>query len=129
MCGDCQVVSSCSGVRGLDGSAWRTAPFGPGPVVDADSLAAEQVSEHEPGGGGAPADGAVGDQLRAAIQDRRRERAAQLRDGAERPVFAVETVDGLVHGRRHVPGAAAWFHATRWPEALSRVLRRGAHIY
>ena len=106
----------------LDRGARDAAPLGPGALVDPDPVAADQVGEHEPGRGRAPADGAVGDQLPAALQDGRREHAAQLCRGAERPVFVVEAVDGLVDGRGHMPGAAAWFHAARWPEALAPVL-------
>ena len=36
-----------------DGGAGDAAPLGPGSVVDPDPVAAEQVGEHEPGGGGA----------------------------------------------------------------------------
>src|SRR5580692_9221390 len=111
-------------LRTLDGGIRGAPPLGPGAVVDPDPVTADQVGEHKPGGGRAPADGAVGDQLPAALQDGRREHAAQLRCGAERPVFVVEAVDGLVDGRRHVPGAATWFHAARWPEALAPVLSR-----
>src|SRR5580704_14016707 len=108
----------------LDGGVRNAAPLGPGALVDPDPVAADQIGEHEPGRGRAPADGAVGNQLPAALQDGRREHAPQLRRGAERPVLAVEPVDGLVDGRRHVPGAAAWFHAARGPEALAPVLSR-----
>jgi hypothetical protein len=74
-------------------------------------IASDQVGKDEPGGGGAPADGAVRDQLLAAVEVDRREYAAELRGGAERSVVAVQAVDGLVDGRGHMAGAAARFLA------------------
>src|SRR6185437_7499556 len=114
--------------RALDGDAGHAAPLGPGSVVDPDPVAAEQVGEHEPGGSGAPADGAVGDQLPASVQDHRCEHIAQLRSTAERPIVAVDAVNRLVQGRRQVPGAAAWLHAAGRPETLAPVLSHRAHI-
>jgi predicted MFS family arabinose efflux permease len=54
-------------LHAFDGDVRQAAPFGPGPVVDPDPLTADQLSEHEPGGGGAPADGAVGDEFPAPV--------------------------------------------------------------
>src|SRR5690606_39505589 len=46
-------------IAGGDGHPDRVAPFGPGTVVVADRVAAEQVLEHEPGVAGAFTDSAV----------------------------------------------------------------------
>src|SRR6516225_1180321 len=114
----------CSGVRGSgrDGGFGDAAPLGPGTVVNPDPVAADQVGEYEPSSGSSSADGAVRDQLAVVLRDGRLEHVAQFLHGAERPVLVVDAVDGLVDGRRHVPCAAAWFQAARWPEALSLVL-------
>ena len=63
------------GMVGLDGGVGVSAPFGPGAVVDADVVAAEQLGEDEPGGGRPAADGAVGDQLAVAVEVDRGEQA------------------------------------------------------
>src|SRR6266568_6145109 len=86
------------------------APFGPGAVVDAHALAAQQVREYEPGGGRASADGAVRDQFVAAVQHGRGEHVAQFGHGAERPVGPVQVLDGLVDRGRYVADSAAWLH-------------------
>ena len=52
----------------LDGGAHAVAPLGPGAVVIAHVLIAEQVGEHKPGVAGALADAAVGDDVVGRLQ-------------------------------------------------------------
>lgn len=58
-------------LRALDGGAGGAAPLSPRPVVNPDPLPPEQAGEHEPGGGRASPDSAVGDQLTPTVEDGR----------------------------------------------------------
>src|SRR5579863_7328427 len=111
-----------------DGPAGTAAPFGPGAGVDLDIAVAKQVAEYEPRGGGASAQGGVGDDGRVFPEIGGREDGAQIFNRSERTVVVVEADQGSVERRGHVPSAPAGFHTTAGPERFPPVLRCGAHI-
>jgi hypothetical protein len=67
----------------VTGGRATVTPLGPESVVDTNVRVAEQVGQHEPGGGGSAADGAVGDDVADRRGGDRRELLAEFIDGTE----------------------------------------------
>src|SRR5439155_15900897 len=113
----------------LDGYADQASPLGPGAVVVADLVMAEQVAQHEPGVGAPLADAAVRDDLTASGQ------ALSLVDRPKLVGVLEASVFGDGRGPRNVLRAGDVTTALRallWKilrrEQLARVLLRGADV-
>src|SRR5699024_9210101 len=113
-----------------DRQAHAVAPLGPGAVVVADVLEAQQVGEHEPAVRRALADAAVDDRRRGGVEaelglvDR-----LELGARAEAAVLGGGAGPGHGAGGGDVPAAhGALLRVVRHVGALAGVLLRGAHV-
>ena len=113
---------------GGHGGSGSVAPFGPRSVVDADVVVAEQVGQHEPGGGGSAAYGAVRDDVADWRCGDRRKLLAEFVDGTEPASVVADVVDRQVYGGGNVPGATRWLGCPGRPEPVALEFGEAADI-
>src|SRR6185437_7584108 len=111
-----------------DGGCATVTPLGPGSVVDTNVRVAEQVGQHEPGGGGSAADGAVHDDVADRRNGDRPELPAEFVDGPEPASLVVDVVDRQVNGGGNMPGATRRLGCPGRPEPLAPELGQASDI-
>src|SRR6202521_5286 len=111
-----------------DGSADEVAPFGPGAVVVADLVEAEQILQNEPGVRAALADAAVGDDFVLAGDAFGLVEIFQVVVGLEGTVFVGSLRPRDIRGLGNVAGALSGFGHARRSDDFARELIDGANV-